>query len=111
MELYNLKKNEQRVTFAQAVKLGLGDNQGLFFPSNIPTLGNVDELLELDFVSRSVAILTAFLGEELGNDMVESMVRKAFNFPLAVEPVRDGVYALELTHGPTLAFKISVHVS
>jgi len=33
------------------------------------------------------------------------MVRSAFNFPLAVQPVRDGVYALELTHGPTLAFK------
>jgi len=105
VELYNLKKNEQRVTFAQAVKLGLGDNQGLFFPSEIPTLDNVDELLELDFVTRSVKVLTAFLGDELGNDMVESMVRKAFNFPLAVEPVRNGVYALELTHGPTLAFK------
>ena len=105
MELYNLKKNEQQVTFAQAVKLGLGDNQGLFFPSYIPQLGNIDELLELDFVSRSVAILTAWLGDELGNDTVESMVRNAFNFPLAVQPVRDGVYALELTHGPTLAFK------
>lgn len=105
MELYNLKKNEQRVSFAQAVKLGLGDNQGLFFPAQIPTLGNIDELLEKDFVSRSVDILDAFLGEELGSDVVKSMVESAFNFPLAVERVRDGVYALELTHGPTLAFK------
>ena len=105
MELYNLKKNEQRVTFAQAVKLGLGDNQGLFYPSHIPTLGNIDELLEKDFVSRSVDILDAFLGDELGSDVVETMVRNAFNFPLAVERVKDGVYALELTHGPTLAFK------
>lgn len=105
MELYNLKKNEQRVSFAQAVKLGLGDEQGLFFPSYIPQLGNVDELLEQDFVTRSVNILTALLGDELGNDTVETMVRDAFNFPLAVQPVRDGVYALELTHGPTLAFK------
>ncbi|MDP2559785.1 threonine synthase [Psychrobium sp. 1_MG-2023] len=105
MELYNLKKNEQRVTFAQAVKLGLGDNQGLFFPSHIPTLGNIDELLAKDFVSRSVDILDAFLGDELGSDTVESMVRSAFNFPLAVEKVKDQTYALELTHGPTLAFK------
>lgn len=105
MELYNLKKNEQRVSFAQAVKLGLGDEQGLFFPSYIPQLGNVDELLEQDFVTRSVNILTALLGDELGNETVETMVRNAFNFPLAVQPVRDGVYALELTHGPTLAFK------
>jgi len=105
VELYNLKKNEQRVTFTQAVKLGLGDNQGLFFPTSIPTLGNIDELLAKDFVSRSVDILTAFLGEELGDDVVEKMVRNAFNFPLAVQKVKEGVYALELTHGPTLAFK------
>jgi len=105
VELYNLKKNEQRVTFAQAVKLGLGDNQGLFFPTQIPTLGNIDLLLEKDFVSRSVDIIDAFLGEELGSDVVESMVRSAFNFPLAVQEVQEGIYALELTHGPTLAFK------
>jgi len=105
VELYNLKKNEQRVTFTQAVKLGLGDNQGLFFPTHVPTLGNIDELLAKDFVSRSVDILDAFLGEELGSDVVETMVRNAFNFPLAVQKVKEGVYALELTHGPTLAFK------
>ena len=105
MELYNLKKNEQRVSFAEAVKLGLGDNQGLFFPSEIPQLKDVDALLGEDFVSRSVTILDAWLGDELGSDKVEAMVRAAFNFPLEVSRVNDNTYALELTHGPTLAFK------
>ncbi|NRA60467.1 MAG: threonine synthase [Psychrobium sp.] len=105
MELYNLKKNEQRVSFSQAVKLGLGDNQGLFFPSNIPTLPNIGDVLKQDFVTRSVTIINAFLGDELGSDVVEKMVRQAFNFPLQVRKVREQTYALELTHGPTLAFK------
>ncbi|GAL05954.1 threonine synthase [Photobacterium aphoticum] len=33
------------------------------------------------------------------------MVDTAFQFPAPVVPVKDGVYALELFHGPTLAFK------
>lgn len=105
MELYNLKKNQQRVNFSQAVKLGLGDNQGLFFPTSVPVLNDIDGLLNQDFVSRSVTILDAWLGEELGSDNVETMVRNAFNFPLAVSSVNAQTYALELTHGPTLAFK------
>lgn len=105
MELYNLKKDQQRVSFSQAVKLGLGDNQGLFFPTQVPVLDDIDAVLEQDFVSRSVTILNAWLGEELGSEQVETMVRNAFNFPLAVTAVNEQTYALELTHGPTLAFK------
>lgn len=105
MELYNLKKDQQRVSFSQAVKLGLGDNQGLFFPTQIPVLKDIDGLLKQDFVSRSVAIMDAWLGDELGSDNVETMIRNAFNFPLEVNSVNGQTYALELTHGPTLAFK------
>ena len=31
MQLVNLKDNAERVTFAQAVKQGIGAHQGLFF--------------------------------------------------------------------------------
>ena len=31
MKLYNIKENDQKVSFAQAVRQGLGRNQGLFF--------------------------------------------------------------------------------
>ena len=33
------------------------------------------------------------------------MVRNAFTFPAPVANVEDNIYALELFHGPTLAFK------
>lgn len=38
MELYNLKDESEKVSFAQAVKQGLGRGQGLFFPREIPFL-------------------------------------------------------------------------
>jgi threonine synthase len=38
-------------------------------------------------------------------DVLQACVEKAFNFPLMLEPVSEGVNALELFHGPSLAFK------
>ncbi len=105
MKLYNLKEHQEQVSFGQAVRQGLGRNQGLFFPSELPELGDIDALLEMDFVSRSSKILSAFIGEELAADTVTQMVSSAFQFPAPVAKVKDGVYALELFHGPTLAFK------
>ena len=57
MNLYNIKHPEEQVNFAQAVRQGLGKDQGLFFPETIPALTNIDELLALPLVERSQKIL------------------------------------------------------
>ena len=105
MNLYNIKHPEEQVNFAQAVRQGLGKDQGLFFPENIPHLSNIDELLALPLVERSQKILGALIGEEIPQAQLEQMVRNAFTFPAPIVQVEDNIYALELFHGPTLAFK------
>ncbi|HHF0560235.1 threonine synthase [Vibrio diabolicus] len=105
MKLYNIKENDEQVSFGQAVRQGLGRNQGLFFPSELPKFEDVDALLAEDFVSRSTKILSAFIGDELAEEQVNALVDAAFQFPAPINQVKDGVYALELFHGPTLAFK------
>ena len=105
MNLYNIKHPEEQVNFAQAVRQGLGKDQGLFFPENIPHLSNIDELLALPLVERSQKILSALIGEEIPQAQLEQMVRNAFTFPAPVVNVEDNIYALELFHGPTLAFR------
>ena len=105
MNSYNIKHPEEQVNFAQAVRQGLGKDQGLFFPENIPHLSNIDELLALPLVERSQKILGALIGEEIPQVQLEQMVRNAFTFPAPVANVEDNIYALELFHGPTLAFK------
>lgn len=105
MNLYNIKHPEEQVNFAQAVRQGLGKDQGLFFPENIPHLSNIDELLALPLVERSQKILGALISEEIPQAQLEQMVRNAFTFPAPVANVEYNIYALELFHGPTLAFK------
>ncbi len=105
MKLYNIKENDEQVSFGQAVRQGLGRNQGLFFPSELPKFDDIDGLLAEDFVTRSSKILSALIGDELPAEKVNELVSNAFQFPAPINKVKDGVYALELFHGPTLAFK------
>ncbi|MBD1572790.1 threonine synthase [Vibrio sp. S17_S38] len=105
MKLYNIKENDEQVSFGQAVRQGLGRNQGLFFPSDIPQFDDIDALLAEDFIPRSSKILSALIGDELSKEQVQQLVDAAFQFPAPIKSVKDGVYALELFHGPTLAFK------
>lgn len=107
MKLYNLKDNSEQVSFAQAVKQGLGKQQGLFFPQDLPefSAAEIDELLKLDFVTRSSRILTAFIGDEIPEAELAARVKEAFAFPAPVTQVEQDVATLELYHGPTLAFK------
>ena len=105
MNLYNIKHPEEQVNFAQAVRQGLGQDQGLFFPETLPQLENIDQLLALPMVERSQKILAALIGEEIQRESLNAMVKNAFNFSTLLEKVSDNIYALELFHGPTLAFK------
>ena len=103
MKLYNIKDHSEQVNFAQAVKQGLGRGQGLFFPDSIAPLADVEGLLAKPLVERSALILRHLLGDELPE--LAQLVANAFTFPAPLVEVGTNQYALELFHGPTLAFK------
>lgn len=105
MNLYNIKHPEEQVNFAQGVRQGLGKDQGLFFPEVLPKFDDIDALLALPLVERSQKILSALIGDELPQETLNAMVKNAFTFPAPLAKVNDNIYALELFHGPTLAFK------
>ena len=105
MQLINIRHPDEQVSFKQAVLQGLGRGQGLFFPREFKVLSDVQGLLEESFVPRSVALLHHLIGDELSESTVQSIVSSAFDFPVEVPVLDDGTRALELFHGPSLAFK------
>ena len=105
MHLVNLKDNTQQVGFKEAVKTGLGRQQGLFFVEEIASLDNIDELLAMSLQDRSKVILQHLIGDEFSSEELGLLIDNAFTFPAPVEKVDDNMYSLELFHGPTLAFK------
>lgn len=101
----NLSDASEQVDFKTAVLTGLGRRQGLFFPDTIEPLDDIDVLLALDFVERSAVILAGLTGNSFAKADLSQILNKAFNFPLPLVEIEKGVHALELFHGPSLAFK------
>ncbi len=105
MKYINIKHPGQVVSFSAAITTGLGRDRGLFFPETIPTIRDINSLLEMSFVERSVEILSHFVGAAFERELLVEMVSRAFNFPVQVAAVEPHIFALELFHGPSLAFK------
>lgn len=106
MQLVNLKDNAERVTFAQAVKQGIGAHQGLFFMDKIEPFAQseIDALLQLDLVTRSQKVLRHLIGSDELPEL-EAIIADAFTFKSPLVNVDGKSACLELFHGPTLAFK------
>lgn len=105
MKFYNLKDNSQIVDFETAVRTGLGNKQGLFFPKKISAMDNIDSLLELPTQQRNFEILKTFVSENISHADLMTIIENTFTFPTPLKTISSNQYCLELFHGPTLAFK------
>jgi threonine synthase len=105
MKLVSTRTPGLSATFLEAVQAGLAPDGGLFVPVETPRFGDAPDLLKLDFPSRSAEILHRLVGDEFPRTVVEELARSAFTFPAPLVKVSERISALELFHGPTLAFK------
>ncbi len=104
MQLINIREPQQKVSFKQAVLKPLGKEKGLFFPNKLPKLAK-EVFYQVDFHELSYQILSAMIGNEILENDLKLMIKKAFNFPLKLEEIDQNTSVLELFHGPTFAFK------
>ncbi len=105
MKFVNTRNPNDTATFREAVLSGLAPGGGLWMPESVPVFEDWDSLLQLRWVDRSEIILRRFIGEEFDQDAFAAAIGSALDFPIPLAQVRRGLYALELFHGPTLAFK------
>ncbi len=105
MKFINTRNPNETATFREAVLQGVAPGGGLWMPESLPFFKDWDALLQMDWVERSDLILRRFLGDEFDEDALSVAIRSAFDFPIPLVKIRRGLYALELFHGPTLAFK------
>ena len=100
----------EKVTGAQAIVKGLSANGGLFVPEKFPkvTAAEMDEMLEMSYPERAAKVLLKYLDDYDGAELLaacESAYGKFEGDPAPLVRLDDGVYMLELWHGPTCAFK------
>ncbi|WP_305043771.1 threonine synthase [Geoalkalibacter sp.] len=98
------------ISFKDAVLMGLADDGGLLLPETIPSLspGDIQALSCLAYPELAFQIISLYAGDLPSADLKTLIERsyRSFTHP-EITPVvhEDGVYILELFHGPTLAFK------
>ncbi|WP_205503146.1 threonine synthase [Rufibacter psychrotolerans] len=96
-----------QIGFKEAVLKGLPHDKGLFFPKEIPTLPAdfFAQLPTLTLPQIAVEVLQPFVTPDLTPEALKTICEEVFTFPIPLVEVEQGIYALELFHGPTCAFK------
>ena len=106
MRYVTTKSAAPAVSFAFALFEGIAPDGGLYVPESIPQWSQ-EELARLPAMTLADAgarVLQPFV-DELDADALLAIVEDALSFPIPLVEVEPGIYALELFHGPTLAFK------
>lgn len=107
MKFYSTKRKAPELSFQDAVVMGLAPDNGLYFPSHIPTLGE-EVLSQLDHLSPheiGFYMMRPFVSENLEEEELMEILKETLSFEIPVQQVSEQIFTLELFHGPTLAFK------
>jgi threonine synthase len=107
MQYYSTNGKAPRASLEKAVIRGLAEDRGLYMPERIPVLPEefFDNIQTMTFHEIATAVAQAFFGEDVPAAELQRIVEETLSFDCPVVPVTRSIGALELFHGPTLAFK------
>lgn len=107
MQYYSTNKKAPSVSLQEAVVKGLAPDKGLYMPESIPQLSpefyRTITNLTLTEIAKTVA--EAFFGGDIPKERLEEIVTETLSFDIPLKKIEEGIYVLELFHGPTFAFK------
>ena len=108
MKFFSTRDHDRIVTASQAIAQGLSDEGGLFVPERFPQV-DVRALCQLDYPTLAAAVVSEYL-TDYSKDFLAEATRTTYGEAFGgkagyLAPVEGDIYALELWHGPTCAFK------
>ncbi|MGO5242503.1 threonine synthase [Hallella faecis] len=107
MMYYSTNGRAPQATLREAVERGLAPDRGLYMPDHIQQLpaSFFDRIDQLTFQEMSFEVARAFFGGDVDDASLKRIVTDTLAFETPLRRVEEGIYSLELFHGPTLAFK------
>jgi len=107
MQLYSTNDKNHIVSLEEAVFRGLPPDNGLYLPTEIPTLSNsfLLKLHENSMQQIAIEVCKALFQGCIPDADIQKIVENSITFEAPLVNLHDNIYALELFHGPTLAFK------
>lgn len=107
MQYFSTNRVSPHVSFRDAVLAGQPDDKGLYFPSEIPRLspGWLKDFRSLSNEQIAFDVIRPYVGGEIDEESLYAICNETVNFDFPLVSVTENISALELFHGPTLAFK------
>lgn len=107
MNYYSTNNKNHKVSLREAVLKGLAPDNGLYMPESIPALSKkfFDSLPEKSFQQIAFEVAQALVHEDVPANELKRIIEHTITFDAPLAEVEKNVFALELFHGPTLAFK------
>ncbi|MBX7055055.1 MAG: threonine synthase [Pyrinomonadaceae bacterium] len=107
MHYFSTNRRSPHASFRDAVLNGQPDDKGLYFPSEIVSLTHdfLDELHDSANEKIAFDVIRPYVGGEIPDDELFEICRQTVDFDFPLVELTDSISALELFHGPTLAFK------
>src|SRR5436190_14584092 len=107
MKYYSTNKESPAVDFKEATIRGQAPDKGLYFPETISQVSEdlVDQLQDFSNEEIAFTVLKPYIGGTIPDEKLFEIVNEVLNFPIPLTQVNEKIFALELFHGPTLAFK------
>ena len=107
MKYYSTNHQAPEADLRKAVVKGLAEDRGLYMPEEIHKLPKafIDDMPTMRFQDIAFNVASAFFGDDVDLNGLQDLVNDTLQFDCPVVKVKDNIYALELFHGPTLAFK------
>ena len=95
------------VPFIDALFGGTAVDGGLYVPERIDPLppATLSSLCDADLIERATRVGSHLFAGEISEPQFRELIVDALDFPVPLVQVTDRIWALELFHGPTLAFK------
>lgn len=107
MNYFSTNGQVPATTFSEAVIEGLAADKGLFMPESIPVLPDefFRKLPGMSLPEIGFTVARHFTGNEISEADLKRICEEALNFEIPLVELDAHTHVLELTHGPTLAFK------
>ena len=107
MQYYSTNHKAPKADLRKAVVKGLAEDRGLYMPEKIYKLPKAffDDMPTLSFHDIAFNVAASFFGDDIDLDALQDLVYETLSFDCPIVKVEENIYALELFHGPTLAFK------
>jgi len=107
MKYYSLNNHDIKASFKSAAITGIAPDKGLYFPESIPQLDAefINTIEHYSNTEIALKVITPFIGDEIPQHILKKIVEETLSFDFPTIEVEKYIYALELYHGPTLAFK------